>query len=173
MARLLSLDLATKTGWAFGTTEAGDPVSGVLSLPKTGVELGPYLNDFAQWLNRLCIEHDVEQIVYEEPIMPMGSIRKDTLMKLYNLAGTAERVAHHRKVPVRSVDAGTWKKFFCGRGGFGKSTKPYPPIIKCREYGWQPKDDNEADAIGLWFYGCAVLSPKEYMRFDPLLRRAA
>jgi hypothetical protein len=171
MARLLSLDLATRTGWAFGATEAGDPVSGVLQLPKSGVELGPFLHSYGHWLRATVVEYEVEVIVFEEPIMPNGFTQLATLLKLYGLIGMTETVAFTMKVPCRQVAAGTWKKGFCGKAGFGKSAKPYPPIIKCHELGWRHiKDDNEADAVGLHVYSCRMFSPKEVARFDPLFR---
>lgn len=171
--RALSLDLATETGWASGDTLIGEPKFGLWRGPSTGVELGPFLTSFAQWLNGKCVEDEIEIIIFEEPIMPNGMTNLQTLLKLYNLVGTAERVAHHRKIPVRQVAAGTWKKSFCGKAGFGKSAKPYPPIMKCREYGWQVSNHNVADGLGIWVHACRILSPKAAERFDPLFRAAA
>lgn len=171
--QMLALDLATKLGWAYGDTEAGEPVSGSFQLPKSGVELGPFLAAYGQWLQPMVQKHGIEIIVMEEPIMPNGMTQMATLLKLYNLIGTTERGAYAWAVPVRQVPASTWKKYFCGKGNVGKSTKPYPPIVRCHELGWEHiKDDNEADALGLWCYSAGVISPRSAVRFDPLFRTA-
>lgn len=169
--QLLSLDLATKLGWAYGNTEAGDPVSGSFQLPKTGNELGPFLAAYGRWLQPMVQNHGIELIVMEEPIMPNGMTQMATLLKLYNLVGTTERGAYHWGVPVRQVPAGSWKKAFCGKGNFGKKTSPYPPIVRCHELGWDHvNDDNEADALGLWVYSAGAVTPGAGTRFDPLFR---
>jgi len=173
MTRLLSLDLATRTGWAFGDTEAGDPVSGVFKAQNAGVELGPFLHSFGHWLRSTIAERQIEIAVLEEPIMPGGMMQMATLLKLYGLIGIAETVCHSLQVPCRQLAAGTWKKAFCGRAGFGKSAKPYPPLVRCRELGWAPADDNEADALGLWVASCQRISPQSAVRFDPLFRKQA
>ncbi|MGE0699081.1 MAG: hypothetical protein AB7O57_08300, partial [Hyphomicrobiaceae bacterium] len=170
MPNLLSLDLATKTGWARGDTEAGDPVSGVHKATNAGAELGPFLHSYGHWLRSQIIEHSVTIVVLEEPIMPMGTLQLATLLKLYGLVGITEAVCHASRVQCRQLAAGTWKKAFCGKAGFGKSKKPYPPMVRCLELGWRPSDDNEADALGLFVASCQRISPQAATRFDPLFR---
>ena len=172
--RMLSLDLATTLGWAFGDTETGDPVSGTKKLPSTGDELGPYLAAYGQWLMPVLKEREPQVIVFESPIMPgIGTTTISTLLKLYNLIGTTERAAYALGIKCRQVSSAEWKKGFCGSARFGKSAKPYPPIVRCGQLGWTVKDHNEADACGIWVHACRFFSPGAVARFDPLFRKAA
>jgi hypothetical protein len=174
MPRLLALDLATRIGWAHGDTDAGDPASGVVKLPATGEELGPYLAAYGSWLMPMIKDNGIEAIVFEEPIMPRGMTQIATLLKLYNLIGTTERAAYHLGIPIRQVAAPSWKKGFTGSAAFGKAKKPYPPIAKCHALGWtHVRDDNQADALGIWVYSCRFYAPAKADRFDPLFRKAA
>ena len=168
--RLLSLDIATKLGWCHGDTGGGDPVSGVHALPKTGEELGPFLHSYGHWLKKLLETERIERVIFEEAIMPSGMTNLTTLLKLYGLIGMTETVCYTKQIPVFQIAAGTWKKAFCGRGNFGKSAKPYPPIARCQEMGWTVKDDNEADARGIWVTAVQRIDASSAMRFDPLFR---
>lgn len=172
--RLLSLDLATRLGWASGDTEAGDPVSGYYQLPKTGEDIGRFIAAYHNFLVQLIKDQDPELIVFEEPINNAGKTTLSTLLKLWGLCSHTEFVATWKKIHVRQVNSGTWKKGFVGRGGFGKSAKPYPVLVACHERGWEHiVDDNEADAVGLWCFSVRFASPGKEARFDPLARAAS
>lgn len=172
--RLLSLDLATTLGWASGDTEAGDPVSGIRKLPSTGDDIGRFLVAYNEFLQQLIADQRPDLIVMEAP-MPTQSGRstQSTILKLYGLCSHTEMVAVYKRIEVRQVAAATWKKGFCGNGRASKSDKPYPVITRCHALGWEHvKNDNEADALGIWTYSVRFASPGKEQRFDPLFYAA-
>jgi Holliday junction resolvasome RuvABC endonuclease subunit len=174
MTRLLGLDIATVTGWSFGDTEVGDPVSGVKKLPSTGAELGPFLLPFEAWLTEMINTREPEQIVFEEPILPRMNTQLSTTLKLHSLIGLTELIAMRHRISITQVAAGSWKKGFTGQGNASKKMVPYPVVRRCHELGWEHiKDHNEADALGLWVYAARFFSPAAVARFDPLARQGS
>ena len=170
--RLLSLDLATRLGWAYGDARLGDPVSGWHKLPVTGEDIGRFAAAYDHWLNAMIDEARPDLIVFEEP-MPTTAGRStlSTTLKLQGLCWHTEFVANARRVNVRQVHASQWKKHFCGTGRVSKSMKPYPPIVACKARGWHAvSDDNEADALGIWSFACGIAAPGAAHRLDPLFR---
>lgn len=63
---MLALDLATTTGWCAG---AGDelPSAGIVRIPSTGQELGPYFDFFFRWLHAKITELQEEAGVETRP----------------------------------------------------------------------------------------------------------
>jgi hypothetical protein len=175
--QLLALDLATKVGWACGDTSTGDPVSGVHTLPSTGDDIGKFAGAFDDFLRGMSERYQPKLIVIEEPMVTTaGRTTLATSLKLQGLCYHAELVAQQFKLKCRQVPAGTWKKAFCGPGAgkTSKNVKPYPVVVACRQRGWLDiKDDNEADARGLFVYACGVIDPRNSSRFDPIFRHAA
>lgn len=179
--RLLSLDLATNLGWAFGDTEAGDPVSGTHRLPKTGEDVGAFLAAYHLWLVDRFREFEPDVVVFEAPVPAGGATNMATILKLWGLCSHTEFVCAMKRTPAggkiayRQVNVSEWKKGFVGWGGFSKpKTKAalaeYPVMIACRQRKLYPADDNEADALGLWCYAMRFVSPGMEARFDPLAR---
>lgn len=175
--RLLVLDLATRLGWSSGDTEAGDPVSGFHKLPSgstNDAKIGEFLEAYHMWLIDKLKEQDPSMVVFEAPIPATGRTNMTTLMRLWGLCNHTEFVCQMKGIDVRQVSAVTWKNAICKQGNFSKAVKPYPPIRKCHELGWEHiKDDNEADALCLWIYSVRFASPGAEARFDPLFSTIA
>lgn len=146
MKKVLALDLATRTGWAVGQIE-GEPVYGTHLLPETGSDIGSFLLAFDQWLHDMLTVHAPTLVVFEAPILA-GRTQLATVRKLACLAGHTEFVCAGRQTRRMEADLQTVKKFFAGHGRADKAAM----IAMARRYGWFPKDDNAADALGLWSY---------------------
>jgi len=55
---------------------------------------------------------------------------------------------------VMGINLSSWRKHFVGsmpRGTKRKEWKDYA-IERCQQYGWRPRNDDEADALGLLDY---------------------
>lgn len=173
--RLLSLDLATRLGWAFGDAFEGEPVSGSFLLPSTGDDIGAFLKAYHLWLIARVAEFQPDIITMEAPLAATTKTTQTTLLKLWGLCSHTEFVAAFKGLPCRQIAAGEWKKGFVGRAGFGKpKTKAmlatYPVLQACHQRGWDVTDDNEADALGQWTYAVRFVCPGREARFDPLAR---
>ena len=154
---ILALDIATKTGWAIGRPGNGLVASGVMTLPKTGNDIGCFIASYAAWLHKNIKENLITDVVFETPIMP-GVTNVMTLRKLYGLTGRTEEICLDHTIRCRERHMQSWRKHFLGRASAPKEIKGKEQrrkwlkdecILKCRLRGWFPRDDNEADALGL------------------------
>jgi hypothetical protein len=112
-------------------------------------------------------------IVYEAPLDPrhMGKhTNLETAFMLIGLCGVAEAVAHQTgHWTVKKADAGSVRKHLIGRGIPAGEAKAHV-IRAIRTIGFDPKDDNEADAIAGWIYASSILDPKTGAGSTPLFR---
>ncbi len=170
--KILSLDLATEIGWAFGAADSV-PIWGHYRLPKTGDNIGPYIGAFHMWLVQMLKEHKPDMMVFEAPINGMGQTTMSTQLKLKGLIVHAEFVAHMKNMeqPVQ-VSNSTWKKHVCGNGRFGKDVKPYPPSAAMERLGFVIPNNNAADAMCIWHYIVNTINPARAAASTPLFARA-
>ena len=157
MISVLALDLATKTGWAFGEMDA-EPEYGTLELPGGSKNLGPFLHTFSNWLDAALHKMIPEYIVYELPVLPKTT-NPTTVIKLNSLAGHTELLAHLSKIHCRGARNSTVMKHFTGNGGGKRDDRKARCINACLNRGWEPEDDNQADALAIWDYTMFCLNP--------------
>lgn len=181
MTRVLALDLSGSTGWACGSTK-GTPVShGVVTLPKSGDDLGWYLTHFRDWLNLALDDMEPQQIVFESPIMPeQTSI--PTLRKLYSLCGVTELVARERKILVTEANLAQIRKHFIGTSKAPSDIKDAKvrrmwlkarTIEECRKRGFRVSGDDDADAIALLSLRLSQLDATYSLKATPLFAKDA
>lgn len=150
---VLSLDLATNTGWASGDP-ADRPRFGTHTLPSTGDDVGRFLFVHREWLTAFIqIEHPAF-VVYEAPILP-GQTNKATVIKLMSLAGLTELICRDLQVRCFEVHLQSVKKFLAGSG---RATKP-DMVAAARRFGFDVRNDNEADAIAIWGHAVSLKFP--------------
>lgn len=159
---LLALDIATKTGWAYGpvpiraltalemtATKPRKPVSGVITVQSTQ-SLGHFLSEFEERAARLFDRYQPAGLIIEAPILPKG-VNFTTACKLMHMAGEAQKMAARRGISwVQTVQPASVKKHFTGNG---RAQKP-EIMAACDARGWTYVDDNEADAQAIWDLGC-------------------
>lgn len=176
---LLSLDLATRLGWAAGDVMEGEPMWGSHRLPSTGEDIGTFLKAYHLWLIAKLKEVEPALVLMEAPMPGGGKTNMSTIAKLWNLCGHTEFVCAMKGIRCLQASVNEWRPAFVGPGK-GRISKPktvaerlnYPVIQACRQRGWMLEDDNEADALGLWVYGVRFVAPGHETRFDPLSRGA-
>lgn len=98
---------------------------------------------------------DITEIVYEDVKRHAGT----TAAHVYGgFKAHLEYFCHHHGIEPVGVGVGVWKKAFTGNG----SAKKEDVIAQCRELGFKPANDNEADAIGILHHftkRCPDLTP--------------
>lgn len=142
---LLALDLGTSTGWA--TTSNAGVNSGVQSFKNDRFSGGGmrYLK-FEKWLDELP---KPTTVVFEEVRRHRGT---DAAHVYGGLMATLTKWCEANSIPYAGVPVGTIKKFWTGNGNASKIAM----IEAAKKRGFDPSDDNEADALALLHYWSEV-----------------
>jgi len=141
MRAILALDLGTNTGWAMRTA-AGQIVSGTQSFKPGRYDGGGmrYLR-FTRWLDEIGAS-GFGMICFEEVRRHAGT---DAAHVYGGLMATLTAWAELRGIPYQGVPVGTIKRNMTGKGNASKAAM----IDAAVALGFNPTDDNEADAIAL------------------------
>jgi Holliday junction resolvasome RuvABC endonuclease subunit len=137
MTKILALDIATKTGWKTATA------SGVWDLkPNRGESEGMRVVRFKSKVKEIIVLEGITLVSYERP----AGIHKSSIMVASQMVGVLLDLCIELNVDVACYSANEIKKFATGKGNAGK-----PLMIQAAiDLGFNPKDDNEADAIHLY-----------------------
>lgn len=176
--RLLVLDLASHTGFCFGT-EAGVEDHGTHHLPITGNNIGLFLSDFRRWLCGRIGKYQPDEIVFEMPILPAAT-KLIILRKLYALCGETELTALDMKCECSEANLIDIRRHFIGRC---RAPSDIPPkarrpwmkeqiVAMCRKRGFRPADDNAADALALFSFVMSLRHPGFEILGNELARAA-
>ncbi len=135
--KILALDIATNTGWKTQTT------SGTWNLkPNRGESEGMRVVRFKSKVKELIALEGISLIAYERP----AGMHKSSIMVASELVGVLKDLCIEQGIELACYSASEIKKFATGKGNSGK-----PEMIKAAvALGFNPKDDNEADAIHLF-----------------------
>ena len=140
---VLALDLGQHTGWALAYPRS--PITSGTATFKAGRFEGggmPLLR-FAAWLGELHLKAGpLTAVVFEEVRAHRGTAAAHTYGAFL---GQLTAWCEHHHVPYQGVPVGTIKKHAAGRGNAGKDEV----IAAMRAKGFNPADDNEADALAL------------------------
>lgn len=140
---VLALDLGTTTGWAAQLAD-GSIESGTVSFRPSRYEGGGmrYLR-FRGWLDRVAADAaGLSAIYFEEVRRHLGT---DAAHIYGGLLATLTSWCELHSLAYQGVPVGTIKRFITGKGNADKSAV----ICAVRTRGFQPADDNEADAIAI------------------------
>ena len=141
MSAILALDLGTKTGYALGT--GGTTISGVWDFKNRRFEGGGmrYLR-FRKALDEIHEATPLATVVFEEVRSHMGV---DAAHAYGGFMAHLTAWCEEQAVPYQGVPVGTIKKYATGKGNASKEKM----IEVARRAGYEPEDDNEADALML------------------------
>ena len=140
---ILALDLGTTTGWAIRGHD-GLITSGTVSFRPSRFDGGGmrYLR-FQHWLEQLADDSGGLAAIYFEEVR--RHIGTDAAHLYGGFLATLTAWCEREGVAYQGVPVGTIKRFATGKGNAGKDAV----LAAMRQRGFQPADDNEADAIAL------------------------
>lgn len=142
MKRILGLDLGTTTGFAVGSE--AHMVSGTWNLKQGRYDGGGMrFVKFRTRLNEMHAAYPLDCVFFEEVRRHLGT----TAAHAYGgyLAVLTEW-CEENGIPYSGLPVGEIKKSFCGSG----NAKKEKMIDECMRRGFDPCDDNEADAIAIF-----------------------
>ena len=147
---ILALDLGTVTGWALRSPD-GTASSGAVSFRPDRFEGGGmrYLR-FKHWLTEIKNTAGGIDAVYLEEVRRHAGTNAAHIYGGF-LAHVTAWCEHHG-IPYQGVPVGTIKRHVTGKGNASKQAV----IAAVRERGFNPVDDNEADAIALLLWALEV-----------------
>lgn len=135
--KILALDIATKTGWKTKTS------SGVWDLkPNRGESEGMRVVRFKSKVRELIQIEGIEIVSYERP----AGMHKSSIMVASEMVGVLKDLCIEMGIELASYSASEIKKSATGKG----NAKKEQMIARAKELGYNPQDDNEADAIHLY-----------------------
>jgi hypothetical protein len=166
--RILALDVATTTGWAFGRPD-GPPTFGSIRFGKPGTSRAVCYREFRAWLDmwanyRKC----PDLIVFESPVASMmhGQTNVDVIKKLIGMCEHLEEWAHD-KIELREANVQQIRQHFIGCSPKREEAKRLT-IERCHELKWAAINDNEGDALALLDYQICCLRPDIGTQRTPL-----
>lgn len=140
---ILALDLGTSTGWALSCPD-GAIISGTMSFRPSRYEGGGmrYLR-FRSWLNEINNRSGpIGSIYFEEVRRHAGT---DAAHIYGGFLAHLTSWCEAEKIAYQGTPVGTIKLFIAGKGNADKNAV----INAVRARGYNPADDNEADAIAI------------------------
>jgi hypothetical protein len=142
-SQVLALDLGTTTGWAMRLAD-GTIVSGTMQFRPSRYEGGGmrYLR-FRSWLDHLLNSaRGIGSVCFEEVRRHAGT---DAAHLYGGFLAHLSAWCELNHIPYQGVPVGTIKRHATGKGNAGKDTV----IVAMRSKGFNPEDDNEADALAI------------------------
>lgn len=134
---ILALDIATKTGWKTKTA------SGVWDLkPNRGESEGMRIVRFKSKVRELIALENINIVAYERP----SGLHKSSIMVASEMVGVLKDLCIELNIELACYSATEIKKFATGKGNAKKEAM----IAEAINRGYNPKDDNEADAIFIY-----------------------
>ncbi len=146
---ILALDLGTTTGWALRAAD-GLITSGTASFRPGRFDGGGmrYLR-FTNWVTEIDrLSGPIAAIWFEEVRRHAAT---DAAHVYGGLMATLTAWAELRGVPYQGVPVGTIKRHIAGKGNADKAAV----IAAVQALGFDPQDDNEADALALLLWAIA------------------
>lgn len=139
---ILALDLGTNCGFAL-LHPTGLTVNGTWPLKSKRMEsLGMRYVRFRDHLNAMRVNNGVSQVYFEEVRRHMGV---DAAHMYGGYLAHLQAWCDEHGIPWQGVPVGEIKKFWTGKGNASKDEM----IAEARRRGYDPADDNEADAIAI------------------------
>jgi hypothetical protein len=171
--RVLALDLATVTGYAFGAP-GSTPTFGDVRFSKPGSSRAVTYRNFRTWLEERWNQRDAQPdlVVFESPAVPSIMMGRTNIQTIKLLVGLAEHLEEWclNKVELREARVADVRVHFIGQNLKATVAKART-VERCRSLGWEVENTDQADACALWSYQTAWLNPRLAHQTTPLFQK--
>jgi hypothetical protein len=158
---ILALDISKRsTGFALWEEGSHSARYGTWILGSELTPNGATYCKLHQQMHDLYRLSKFEHLFFEEPLHPaklQGHTNIDSIRVLSGLAAHAESFGEAMGMrTINAVNLSSWRSKFIGpqKRGTKRVTLKELSIERCRQLGWKPKNDDEADALGILDYAC-------------------
>lgn len=142
--KILALDLGNKMGYAL--YDGKNTLSETIKHKNSKGAAGHQYLHFRYWLANVLFNFDsIDAIYYEDVRRHLGT---DAAHVYGGYLATLQAFCCEKNIKLVPVAVGTIKKHWTGKGNANK----YEMIQEARKRGFQPVDDNEADALAILDY---------------------
>ena len=143
---ILALDIAKRVGWASPQDSGVADFSALDDWGELAFKFQDWLHDRLQFCN-------VKVLVLERPFL---AAKSDNAMIPSHMTWTAHQVAYEFSISRCEVPPSTWRKDLLG-AAMRRTEAKAKSVEWCHQHGFDPIDDNEADAICLlnWYINFA------------------
>lgn len=163
--RILALDIATRTGWAYGP--AGEPPrSGAVKLRKPDDPLHVASSNVGYFIKDQRVLERIDMVVYEAPLDPQAKFQmvnkggraqnSASIILPFMIMGVIEFYCHFYGIQCVASNRQTVLKHFTGQARWGNREAAKAAVIsRAHALGLLPKesrDDDRADAIAIHDY---------------------
>lgn len=169
---ILSLDLATVTGFAYGKP-GSIPQFGSIRFSPPGSPRPVTYRRLRSWLNGSIEKIKPGIVIFESAAIPMvmqGRTNADTIKLLMGMCEHVEELCYER-VDLREATTSEVRAHFLGTNRIKRDEAKAMTMDKCRQLGVDVTNDNEGDAVALWFYQVHHLRPDLAVKHTPLFMR--
>jgi Holliday junction resolvasome RuvABC endonuclease subunit len=147
---VLAIDIATRTGFAILRAD-GSIESGVMTFAIARHEHeGHRFIRFRHWLMEVKHAHETLERIAFENVVHVGEGQAYAAQLYGGFRACMLMFCAHHGIPQAAYNVGTIKKAWTGQGNAKKDQM----VARCKELGFNPRDDNEADAIALLHLAC-------------------
>jgi hypothetical protein len=169
--RILCLDQSGVVGWCHGVPGVGPKptpgsnyppappaMSGSFKLGKSATKMSRRFRNLEDWLINEIKSAEIQRVYFEEPIAFKAAGSFASRMALYGYAAIIGVACDKAGVDCFTIPMTSWRSEI---GAPTAAPKRVPKedrrkwvkdatLAVVRRAGFEPKDDNEADAIGIW-----------------------
>jgi len=171
--RIITLDQSTRTGWCIGDEHSTEKwLFGSFRMPKRD-DNGERLVIFRDSLVELIEKYHPDLAAYEAPFLPVGeqgtrpgqpgqprraAFNVNTIKFLLNLEGVLIETTARFSIPTEHFPSSSWRVSALGMGrlppGAANAGMDFKKLMiqRAKQLGYEVRDDNEADAIGLMIH---------------------
>ena len=144
---VLTLDLARSMGWCAGVP-GHRPRFGVVH--HRGQCHGEAYASLANWLEDAARVHAPGEVCFEAPLARGQHSGIAAGRLLLGMVAVVQMFCWDHSIRCTEAPVASTRKAVLGRGTFPKGTAKAEVARWCRDNGFDPPDDNAADALVLW-----------------------
>ena len=170
---ILTLDVATSTGFCLGRVGASEPVIGSINLRDVGTFRPRRFLYLAKALASLFARYEIDQVRFEAPMNIAVAARvgatEETMLLLRGAVGVVELEA--MRAGIEDIDSFTVqeaRKHLLGTERLPKGTGKKEIMKSVTMLGYKCANEDQSDAVAGWLLSCALVDPRRAHLVTPL-----